>query len=132
MNKTKKAALVLAALICCAALLTGCSKKEEDPAHPKTYPYDAGEYTTNIRDSKKMLNCAIKVDVTSESLSKELAEKDYVAKDVVVKRLRQLTEDDLADPGLEDTLAESLVAALNEAMDTKNFYRVYFTRFVHQ
>ncbi|MDR3207745.1 MAG: flagellar basal body-associated FliL family protein [Oscillospiraceae bacterium] len=131
MKCKRRAALLLAGAMLCAGLLFGCGAKEESE-ELKTYPYDAGEFFTNIRDSKMMLSCAIKMDLTSEKLSAELVEKDYIVKDVIGTRLRQITEEDLAREDFVSELADSLVEQLNEALESRHFYRVYFIRFVYQ
>ena len=128
---------MLLAVLICGSLLSACGSKEEPEEEEQlsqlsTITYDAGEFVTNIRDSKKMLSCAIKIDLISERLSTTLAEKDYVAKDTIVRELRQLTENDLDSSNVEANLSESLVEALNQSMNTQGFYKVYFVKFVYQ
>ena len=132
MKIVKNLALALVALIWIGLALTACSSPAAAEVDVVTYSYDAGEFVTNVKDSKKILSCTATVDVISETLVSTLAEKDYIVKDTINKRLRQLTEQDLESADIEATLSESLVGLLNEALETKGFYQVYFIRFVYQ
>ena len=131
MKNVNRLALILAALLC-AGLLSACGGKKDETVDVKTYSYDAGEFITNIKNSNKMLSCAIKMDLISESLLTTLTEKDYVAKDVINRRLRELTEADLEADSVQETLSKALVADLNAALNTEGFFKVYFVRFVYQ
>jgi flagellar basal body-associated protein FliL len=127
-------ATVLAMALC--VTLAACSNEEPEPTETEevydynTIPYAAGDFVTNVRDSGKMLSSTIKIDLISQKLADILAEKEYVAQDVINRQLSQLTEQDLNTANIQDTAAASLVDALNEAFNTKGFYKVYFTRFI--
>ena len=132
-----KTAIKIIAFTLSLALLAACGdaapvSDEEELSDVVTYSFEAGDFVTNVRDSHMMLNCAIKIDLISQRLSETLADRGHVVKDVILRKLRQLTEDDLKKPDIESTLSETLVEALNESMNTRGFYRVYFVRFVYQ
>ena len=129
--KDRKIPVLILSLLLCAGLLSGCGGKEE-AVDVKTWRYDAGEFVTNIKDSGKMLRSAITIDLISESLLTTLEEKDYVAKDIILRRLRQLTEADVSSPDIEASLSKSLVQELNTAMNTEGFFKVYIVDFVYQ
>ncbi len=131
MCRTIRITSLLCLCLLCAMAFASC-QKEDKSGKVETYVYDVGDFTTNIKDSKKMLNCLIKIDITDKNMLKVLEGKDYVAKDTIVRRLREITEEELAQPGLETALAESIVQELNEVMQVDSFYKVYFTRFVYQ
>ena len=128
--------LTLALFLLLGLTLTACGKtdaaEEEESYDISTITYDAGEFITNVKDSKKMLSSAITMDLISQSLADILAEKDYVARDIINRQLSQLTEADLEKADILSTLSDSLVEALNEALNTRGFYKVYFVRFVWQ
>ena len=132
MRNKKSVVPVLLAVILCAGLLTACGGGEKEEVEEKTFAHDAGEFVTNVKDSKKMLSASITMEFTSEKLVEQLVEKEYVVRDVIVRRMRELTEADLEGATVEDTLSQSLTEALNEALDTKGISKVYIVRFVYQ
>lgn len=115
-----------------AGLFAGCQAAEADAGEPKMHLYDPGEFFTNIKDSKKLLNSVLKIDITDEDMIAVLEERDYVAKDTIVRELRLVTEEELGADDLQSVLAENIRVALNQEFETEAFQKVYFTRFVYQ
>ncbi len=129
---TKILSLFLLTLLA-GSLLTACGGGGSDADQPpKTVMVDMGEFTTNVLDSKKLLSCGIKIDITDEKMAPDFADRDYVAKDAIVRILRELTEADLTKEGIQDELSGQILEALNSAYETECVYRVYFVRFVYQ
>ena len=127
------AAIIGAALIACGGGGEDAAETEEDEMYDlTTISYDAGDFTTNIKDSKKLLISSFRIDLISQKLADILTEKEYIVKDIINKRLIQLTEEDINSPDILDRLSDSLVDSLNEAMNTKGFYKIYITRFAYQ
>jgi len=124
------ALLLVAVLSACGGDEAG-GEVDEEPYDLNTRSYDAGSFVTNVKDSSMVLSCSFTIDVISEKLYETLQEKDYVARDVINRRLCELTEAEVRSADLT-ALSESLVSALNESMNTKGFYKVYIESYVYQ
>ncbi len=120
---------LLPLLLCGIALLSACGGSSA-PTPVKTVPFVAGEFTTNIKESKKVLVSAVTMDVADETLAATLEEKRYIVQDLIIGILRDQSEDDLKNPGVKDTLRQSLKDTINETFETTAISDVYFTKFV--
>ncbi|MDR0381812.1 MAG: flagellar basal body-associated FliL family protein [Oscillospiraceae bacterium] len=125
--------LLTAVLLAGMGTLTGCQKNdEEEEPEEEIHVYDAGEFTTNVQgDNSIVLRSALKIDVAKESLMTKLEERGYVAQNVIVYQLRQLTEETVKKQDIQITLGASICGALNEAFETEDFKGVYFSQFVY-
>ena len=137
MKCIKTLVILLFAMLLCGPVLTACSSgdpavtEEEELLDIDAISYDAGEFTTNVSGSKKILLTSIEINLISQKLAEKLEADDKEVRDVINRELYKLTEQDLESADIMEKLSDSLTRALNEALNTKGFYKVYFTRFVY-
>ena len=107
------------------------NKPQEDKV--VLYPYTPGEYfVTNVKGGNRLLKTTIVLMVDKEKLTGELKENEYVIRDTVIYRLRQMDETDLRDTAVQDRLRVELSEALNEVLGIDNIKTIYFNDFVMQ
>ncbi|MGE4354558.1 MAG: flagellar basal body-associated protein FliL [Oscillospiraceae bacterium] len=71
--------------------------------------------------------------VSNESgLDGFIEENQYVIRDVILFKLRDLTEEDIRSETIQDQLRSSIPSALNDALGTESIQSVYFSDFVMQ
>ena len=107
------------------------NKSQEDKVllHAST----PGEYfVTNVKGGNRLLKTTIVLMVDKEKLTSELKDNEYVIRDTVIYRLRQMDETDLRDTAVQDRLRVELSDALNEVLGIDNIKTIYFNDFVMQ
>jgi len=131
-DKTKRTGI----LIITFALLAGISLYLFVIRATKTAPevrvnYSPGEYfTTNVKGSPKLLKSAIVLVVNAEGLETKLRYENARIRDTIIFILRDLTETEILDPGIQNILREKIIDALNERLGIDNFVEVLFNDFV--
>ncbi|SMC35764.1 flagellar basal body-associated FliL family protein [Papillibacter cinnamivorans] len=138
----KKKIIIIAAVVLIAAgaafylfILKPSSEKnvDEKPALEDLYSYPLEDsFITNVKDSNKLFKSTIVLMLSSEKVSKELADKEYVIRDTILFQLRNLTEDDLRSDDIQDKLRSQLSGDLNAALGIDSIVTVYFNDFVMQ
>ncbi len=129
MRKMSKLLCLCMLLTLMAALLSSCGSGGKDV---EKYSIDMGDFVTNIKNSKQLLNCSVKIDITVQSMVQTITDKDYIAKDAILRILRAQDEAAIQDPAAQDNLAATIKDALAEAFDTDCIHMVYFYRFAYQ
>ena len=130
MKSTLKAILIFIVCVFSIALLSACGGSSESDK-PTLYTYDPGDaFTTNIKDSKKILKCQIEFRLTdSKAATAYAGEESAVVRDIINKFFMGCNESDLININLDD-LGQKLIAALNTGLETDCFYSVYFTSYI--
>lgn len=113
----------------CVLLTMGLSSCSKDPsAKPKVYAYKVGDkFTTNLKDSKKMLVCSVVFQVTKKSVADKSTDTNYIVRNAVSTILLHLTEEDALDSTDLKAIEQDMTDAANEAMDTDVFYSAKIT-----
>ena len=103
----------------------------EKPA--ELYEYAISDsFVTNVKDSNKLLKTTIVLVVDEKDLDDFLDENQYTIRDTILFILRGLTEDDIKNDDIQDTLRQSIPEALNEALEIDSIVSIYFSDFVMQ
>ncbi|MGI5970188.1 MAG: flagellar basal body-associated FliL family protein [Oscillospiraceae bacterium] len=133
----KKSLIFVLAVLIIAACLSGCSlfgkKGKEGEEKIELTAYVPGDYfVTNVKGSSKLFKTTVVLMLDTDKLADELGDSEYVIRDTIIKRLRELTEEDLKSDGIQDRLRGELAKELNLALGIENIVTVYFSDFVMQ
>ena len=94
--------------------------------------YSPGEFfTTNVKDSSRILKATIILVVNAEGLEEMLSNENARIRDTIIFILRDLTDEEIKDTETtQDALRERIITALNERLGIDNFVEVLFNDFV--
>lgn len=129
----KKIVIIVAVIVILGAgaaaffILTG-GEETEPPEIRVTH--DIEVFTTNVRDSRRILRTGVAVVVNEEGMEQFLHENHFAIRDSLVFILRELTEDDIQATGRQDLLRARIVTLLNDRFEIENFVDVILYEFV--
>jgi len=109
-------------------LLTGCSSEAAGDVRVEYTPGDV--FTTNVKDSYRILKTSIVLVVNKEGMEETLAKENTRIRDSIIFLLRQLDEDAVRAPGTQERLRNDIITALNERLELDIFVEVLFNDFV--
>ena len=94
--------------------------------------YSPGEFfTTNVGGgSSRLLKAGIILVVNENGLEDMLTRDNARIRDTIIFILRNLTEEEIKEPGTQETLRNRLITALNEKLGIDNIVEVLFNDFV--
>ncbi|MCL2125777.1 MAG: flagellar basal body-associated FliL family protein [Oscillospiraceae bacterium] len=93
--------------------------------------YSPGEFfTTNVSGSSRLLKAGIILIVNDDKLEERLTAENARIRDTIIFILRDLTENEIKEPGTQDVLRGRIIDALNERLEIENFVEVLFNDFV--
>ena len=109
----------------------------EVDAYETTYFEFPGDFTTNLKNSKKFLQISVGVSTQYDEKVMEIVDQHQLAlRSVILTVISDFTEDDIVGSNGKDKLAESLLVAMNKKLDQLKEFPgiegVYFTSFVVQ
>ena len=88
--------------------------------------------TTNIKDSKKYVQCKLAFELESQDDQLKLQENSYVLNDLIIEILRSYTESDYRKQNIQETIKESLASTIEEKLGVTSIQRVYFEDLITQ
>lgn len=98
---------------------------------PEYDQYSPGEYfVTNVKDSNRLLKTSVVLELDSKKMREELSEKNTLIRDTIIFILRELNEEEVRAPDVQDKLRERLKNALNEQLGTEHVIGILFNDFV--
>ncbi len=102
-------------------------------AEEKLYAYVPGDYfVTNVKDSGKLFKVTVVLMLNEEKLQEKLEDKEYIIRDSIIQKLRQLTEADIKSQDIQNKLRDEIKNKLNADLGIDNIVKVYFNDFVMQ
>ena len=126
----KKVVIIIAVIAGAAALYFFVFSGDKDNRDVRI-EYSPGEFfTTNVKESTRLLKTSIILVVDDEGLEKKLTAENTHIRDAIIFILRDLTEEEIRAPGTQDELRDRLISALNERLGIRNFVEVLFSDFV--
>ncbi len=126
----KRIAGLSVGMVMLLSLLCACGGGE---TAVKSFPFALEKpFITNLSDSQKILRTEIVLEVTDEALVTSLVEESYKIEDTVISILRELTDKEVAQPGIKDELKTKILDALKAEFGEigEQISKVYFTTFV--
>ena len=100
---------------------------------PPTYTYALDNYfVTNVKDSNLLFKTTIVLVTTDAEMEDFLTENQYIIRDTIIFRLRELTEEDIMTNDIQEKLRGELPQILNKALNIETIVTVYFSDFVMQ
>ena len=124
------AVIVVIVIIAAAALyffmFSGAMEKAD--VHVEYSPGDF--FTTNVKESTRLLKTSIVLVVNDDGLIKLLEAENTYIRDTIIFILRDLTEEEIRAPGTQNELRDSILSALSERLSTNNLVEVLFSDFV--
>ncbi len=97
------------------------------------YSYVPGDYfVTNVKDSGKLFKVTVVLMLNEEKLQEKLKEKEYIIRDSIIHKLRELTEEDIRSEDIQNRLRDEIRYQLNMDLGIDNIVKVYFNDFVMQ
>lgn len=88
--------------------------------------------TTNIKDSKKYVQCKLAFELESKDDQTRLQENSYVLNDMIIEILRSYTESDYRKQNIQETIKESLSLMIEEKLGVTSIQRIYFEDLITQ
>ncbi len=108
-------------------------KSDTDKKQAVTYEYAIKDpFITNVKGSTKLFKTTLVLVVDDKKLADSLKNDTSKIRDTVLFVLRNLTEEDLKNQSIQDTLRKTLPEKLNKALDVSGIVSVRFTDFVMQ
>ena len=109
----------------------------EVDAYETSYFEFPGDFTTNLKNSRKFLQVSVGVSTQYDEKVMEIVDQHQLAlRSVILTVISDFTEEDIAGSTGKDKLAESLLASMNKKLDQLKEFpgieSVYFTSFVVQ
>lgn len=92
---------------------------------------DIPEMTTNLA-SGDFIRISFKIQTDSEDAMEEMTKRDFQAKNIVIKKLSEMTADDLKGEAGKEKLTEMLKSELNSIMKGGEVEAVYITSYIIQ
>lgn len=107
---------------------------KEEPTKAPIYSYAiANSFIANMKDnSKRYVKATITLGVSRESDVAELASREYIVKDTIIRVLRGTTEAEYLDGGCQQALGERIKNELNSELEMDTIKEVYFMELVIQ
>ena len=109
-------------------LLAGCSGGDDKEVRVEYSP--GAVFTTNVKDSDRLLKTAPVLVLDKEGLEEMLDLNIISIRDTIIFVLRELNEDSIRKSGRHEDLRERLAAELNEVLEIENIVDVRFSDFV--
>lgn len=137
MNKKILIIIIAVVVVIGAAAFVLLSGGNEDAVdkQPNIAYYVPGEYfVTNVSGSKMLLKTTIALGFDEKTIpdATTLKNLNSAMRDIINRELRTLTEEDIANPDILDTLKQRLLAALQSGMAFDNLLDIKFNDFVAQ
>ena len=109
----------------------------EVDAYETTYFEFPGDFTTNLKNSRKFLQVSVGVSTQYDEKVMEIVDQHQLAlRSVILTVISDFTEEDISGSNGKDKLADSLLVAMNKKLDQLKEFPgiegVYFTSFVVQ
>ncbi len=109
----------------------------EVDAYETSYFEFPGDFTTNLKNSRKFLQVSVGVSTQYDEQVMEIVDQHQLAlRSVILTVISDFTEEDIAGSNGKDKLAEALLASMNKKLDQLKEFpgieSVYFTSFVVQ
>lgn len=89
------------------------------------------EMTTNLADNK-FVRISFKIQTSSEDAAAELTKRDFQTKNLIIKELSEMTEEDLQGKTGQIGLEKTLKTQINELMQEGEVEQVYITSYIIQ
>jgi len=121
MNKIslKKIILISVSIVLLALFLSACGSEEPPQRLPSRYVFNPGAvFATNINhdDPRRVLRCAVMLEVIDEQASIELVSFDDTIRNAILVVLGELTMAEVTTDKNLDAIAARIVAQVNEAL----------------
>lgn len=95
--------------------------------------YTPGDFfVTNIKDSKYLLKSTIVIELNEEGMDEYLTEYNHIIRDIIVFTLRDKTEDELRNSGIQEELRKEIVQKIKSEMDIDYVVDIFFNDYVIQ
>ncbi len=96
--------------------------------------YEMKPFIVNLigQQGKRYLKTKLELDVDSEALEQELAERGSQLRDAILLLLASKSFDDISTPGGKIQLRSELIARINQTLKGGAIRTLYFTEFVVQ
>lgn len=82
--------------------------------------------TTNIKDSKKVVQCKLAFELENEEDQLKLQENSYILRDFIIDVLRSYTESDYRKQDIQETIKASLNVMIEDKLGVTSIQRIYF------
>ncbi|OAH53770.1 MULTISPECIES: flagellar basal body-associated protein FliL [Bacillaceae] len=129
------AVILLAGTIAVVMILKspGGNKAEEGPSIDEVLEasVDMPEMTTNLA-SDDFIRISFKIQTDSADAMEEMTKRDFQAKNIIIKKLSEMTADDLKGEAGKEKLTEMLKSELNSIMKGGEVEAVYITSYIIQ
>ncbi len=89
-------------------------------------------FITNIKGSSKLFKTTLVLVVDNKKLTSGLTNETSKIRDTILFVLRNMSEEDLKNQSVQETLRKTLPDKLNKALDISGIVSVRFTDFVMQ
>lgn len=88
--------------------------------------------TTNIKDSKKYVQCRLTFELDKEEDKLNLQENSYVLTDMIIEILRTYTEADYRNLSIQERIKNTLIVRMEEDLAVTSIKMIYFEDLITQ
>lgn len=129
--------IILAVLIVAAAVTVYFTVIKKAPEKIHSYYMPGDYFVTNVKDSPALIKTTIVLELyiyekDLEKVNEYLTENNHIIRDIIVFKLRSMTEEELRSQDVADSLRKEIVASINKRMNINYVSSVYFNDYVIQ
>jgi len=134
----KRLVIIIVVVLLVAAAVTLYFTVFKKPAQKIHSFYKPGDYfVTNVKDSPALIKATIVLELyvyekDLEKVTEHLTENNHIIRDIIVFKLRSMTEEELRSQDVAETLRDEIVQSINTRMDIDYITSVYFNDYVIQ
>lgn len=135
--KKKLIPIIAVVLILAAAATVYFTVIKKPPEKISSYYMPGDFFVTNVKDSPSLIKTTIVLELyvyekDLEDVNLYLTENNHIIRDIIVFKLRSMTEEELRSQDVAATLRKELVKSINDRMDIDYITSVYFNDYVIQ
>lgn len=129
--------IILVVLIAAAAVTVYLTVFKKPPEKVHSYYMPGDYFVTNVKDSPSLIKTTIVLELYAyekdlEDVNLYLTENNHIIRDIIVFKLRSMTEEELRSLDVAESLRRELVESINKRMDVDYISSVYFNDYVIQ
>ena len=134
----KRLTIIILVVLIAAAAVTVYFTVIQKPAEKIHSFYTPGDFfVTNVKDSSALIKTTIVLELyiyekDLEQVTEYLTEHNHIIRDIIVFKLRSMTEEELRAQDVADTLRKEIMASINKRMNIDYISSVYFNDYVIQ
>lgn len=126
------AGLLISVLIFGGTLYFTVFKNSSAKKNPKTYVYEAGEFSSNLGDMRRFFKGKITIETTDKKLPKKFEEKNIILRDGILSILIEQDSQKLVSEDGFNELKQKIIDRISQDFNTDKITNIYFSDYIVQ